>query len=201
MRAAQTVDIAIRREANREARRPIAIATNEALIGRIAAGDKLAMRLLFARHHVRVHRFVLRLVRNPAAADDVVSETFLEVLRQAGTFKARSAASTWFLSIARFKALSELRRRADEELDDETASAIEDPADDPEAAILKKDGSEILRHCLTRLTPDHREMIDLVYYHEKSIEEVAEIVGIPLNTVKTRVYYARQRLAHMLEAA
>jgi RNA polymerase sigma-70 factor (ECF subfamily) len=66
-------------------------------------------------------------------------------------------------------------------------------------AILKKDKSEILRRCLTTLSPAHREMIDLVYYHEKSIEEVAEIVGISQNTVKTRVYYARQQLSYLLK--
>jgi RNA polymerase sigma-70 factor (ECF subfamily) len=71
-----------------------------------------------------------------------------------------------------------------------------DLADDPEAAILKKDRSEILRSCSMTLSPADWEKIDLVYYHEKSIEEVAEIVGIPQNTVKARVYYARQRLSY-----
>ena len=91
------------------------------------------------------------------------------------------------LSIARFKALSALRRRPEEELDDETAEQIEDHADDPETALAKKDKSSALRECLARLSADHREIIDLVYYHEKSVEEVAEIVGIPEATVKTRM--------------
>jgi RNA polymerase sigma-70 factor (ECF subfamily) len=184
----------------RGTRRSGTITTNETLIERIAAGDRLAMQVLFARHYVRVNRFVLGLVRNQTLADDVVSETFLDVWRQAGTFKAHSSASTWFLSIARFKALSALRQRVDEELDDETASAIEDPADDPEAAVQKKDRGEILQRCLTNLSPHHREIIDLVYYHEKSIEEVAEVVGIPENTVKTRVFYARNQLSQLLKA-
>ncbi|MFZ0178075.1 MAG: sigma-70 family RNA polymerase sigma factor, partial [Pseudolabrys sp.] len=92
------------------------------LISRIAGGDRLAMQVLYARHHVRVYRFVLRLVRNEATAEDLISEVFLDVWRQAGKFEGRSAAaSTWMLSIARFKALSALRRRPEEELDDETA--------------------------------------------------------------------------------
>ncbi len=175
--------------------------SDEALIGRIASGDKVAMQVLFARHHVRVYRFVLRLVRDQTKAEDLISEVFLDVWRQAGKFEARSAVSTWLLAIARYKALSALRRRPDEELDDEAAAAIEDPGDDPETALTKKDKGEILRKCLTALSPEHREIIDLVYYHEKSVEEVAEIVGIPGNTVKTRMFYARKRLSELLKAA
>ena len=105
------------------------------------------------------------------------------------------------LAIARFKALSALRRRLDGELDEETASAIEDPTDDPEIALEKKDKSAMIRKCLVGLSAEHREIIDLVYYHEKSVGEVAEIVGIPENTVKTRMFYARKRLAELLKAA
>jgi RNA polymerase sigma-70 factor (ECF subfamily) len=172
-----------------------------ALIGRIAAGDKLAMQVLFARHHVRVYRFVLRLVRNETLAEDLISEVFLDVWRQAGKFEARSAVSTWLLAIARFKALSTLRKRSEEELDEDAAAAIEDPGDDPEVAVQKKDKSAVLRKALAVLSLDHREIIDLVYYHEKSVEEVAEIVGIPENTVKTRMFYARKQLSELLKAA
>ena len=136
--------------------------SDEVLIGRIANGDRLAMQVLFARHHVRVFRFVVRLVRNETTAEDLISEVFLDVWRQAGRFEGRSAVTTWLLSIARFKALSALRRRPDEELDEETAGAIEDPSDDPEVALEKKDKSAIIRKCLTGLSAEHREIIDLV---------------------------------------
>ena len=175
--------------------------SDEALISRIAAGDKFAMQVLYARHHVRVYRFVLRIVGNSSVAEDLISEVFLDVWRQAGKFEARSAASTWMLAIARFKALSAMRRKPEEELDEDMAGAIEDPADDPEVVAQKKDKSEILRKCLTALSPDHREIIDLVYYHEKSVEEVAGIVGIPEATVKTRMFYARKKLSELLKAA
>ena len=175
--------------------------SDEVLIGRIANGDRLAMQVLYARHHVRVFRFVVRLVRDEATAEDLISEVFLDVWRQAGRFEGRSAVSTWMLAIARFKALSALRRRPDQELDEETAGAIEDPSDDPAAVLEKKDQSALLRKCLTGLSAEHREIIDLVYYHEKSVEEVAQIVGIPENTVKTRMFYARKRLAELVKAA
>jgi RNA polymerase sigma-70 factor (ECF subfamily) len=159
------------------------------------------MQVLFARHHVRVYRFVLRLVHNEASAEDLISEVFLDVWRQADRFEGRSAVSTWLLAIARFKALSSMRRKPDEELDDETAGAIEDASDTPEVSLQKKDKSELLRNCLEQLSREHREVIDLVYYHEKSVEEVAEIVGIPEATVKTRMFYARKKLSELLKAA
>jgi RNA polymerase sigma-70 factor (ECF subfamily) len=148
---------------------------------------------------VRIYRFVLRFVRDRQLAEDLICEVFLDVWRRASTFEARSAASTWLLAIARFKALSALRRRGDAQLDDEMVAAIADTGDDPEITIRKK--GEILRHCLARLSPDHREIIDLVYYQGMAIGEIAEIVGIPDNTVKTRMFHARKRLSVLLNAA
>ena len=173
--------------------------SDEVLIGRIAGGDRLAMQVLFARHHVKVYRFALRLVRNESAAEDLISEVFFDVWRQAGKFEGRSAVSTWLLSIARFKALSALRKRGEAELDDETASAIEDQSDDPEVTLAKKDKGAALRQCLSGLSAEHREIIDLVYYHEKSVAEVASIVGIPEATVKSRMFYARKKLSELLK--
>src|SRR5579864_4898998 len=130
---------------------------DELLIGRIARGDRLAMQVLFARHHVRIYRYVLRLMRDEMAAEDVISEVFLDVWRQADRFEGRSAVSTWLLAIARFKALSTMRRKPEEELDEETAGAIEDTSDDPEVSVQKRDKSAALRKCLEALSPEHRE--------------------------------------------
>jgi RNA polymerase sigma-70 factor, ECF subfamily len=175
--------------------------TDEDLVRRIAGADRLAMQTLFSRHHVRVYRFALRFVRNAAIAEDIISEVFLDVWRQAGKFEGRSTVSTWLLAIARFKALSALRRNREQELDDALAETIEDPSDDPEVDLQKKDKGNVLRACLSNLSTEHREVIDLVYYHEKSVEEVAEIVGIPEGTVKTRMFHARKKLGELLKAA
>ena len=174
---------------------------DELLIGRIARGDRLAMQVLFARHHVRIYRFVLRLLRDEMAAEDVIGEVFLDVWRQASRFEGRSAVSTWLIAIARFKALSTLRKRREEGLDEETMEAIEEPSDNPAVAIEKLDKGDKLRQCLAALTREHREVIDLVYYHEKSVEEVAQIIGIPENTVKTRMFYARKKLGELCRMA
>jgi RNA polymerase sigma-70 factor, ECF subfamily len=78
------------------------------------------------------------------------------------------------------------------------ASTVADQADDPEVALQKKNREELLRAALTKLSPDHRAVIDLVYYHEKSVDEVAQIIDIPPATVKTRMFYARKKLAEIV---
>src|SRR5512133_1829659 len=175
--------------------------SDEALITAIAVGDQRAMHCLYARYSVRVYRFVLRLTKDSSLAEDLVSEVFIDVWRGAGGFKGKSQVSTWLLAIARNKALSAMRARLDEQLDDEMATAIADPADDAETTVNKRDRSAIVQHCLSQLSPLHREVIDLVYYHEKSLDEVARIVGAPENTVKTRMFYARRRMENLLKVA
>jgi RNA polymerase sigma-70 factor (ECF subfamily) len=175
--------------------------SDEMLIRRIAGGDQLAMRTLFCRHRVALYRWLLRLVHDENLADDLLSDVFLDVWRQAATFEARSSVSTWLLAIARYKALSARRRRTDAELDEATVSTVPDIADDPEVALQKKNQAEALRQSLPRLSPEHREVIDLAYYHSKSVKEIAEIVGINEATVKTRMFYARKRLAELVARA
>jgi RNA polymerase sigma-70 factor, ECF subfamily len=175
--------------------------SDEILIRRIAEGDQLAMRTLFGRHRVPVYRWLLRLVSDEALAEDLLSDVFLDVWRQAASFEARASVSTWLLAIARYKALSARRRRTDAQLDEKVASRVAEPADDPEVVLQKKTRTELLRHSLARLSPEHGEVIDLVYFHGKSVKEVAEIVGIAEATVKTRMFYARKKLAAFVAAA
>ncbi len=175
--------------------------SDEMLIRRIAEGDQLAMRTLFGRHRVPLYRWLLRLVGDEALAEDLLSDVFLDVWRQAAAFEARSSVSTWLLAIARYKALSARRRPKDAELDEEIASSVADPADDPERVLQKKNRAGVLRRSLTRLSPEHGEVIDLVYYHGKSVKEVAEIIGIAEATVKTRMFYARKKLAALVATA
>src|SRR5438445_11459892 len=131
-------------------RAPAQETSDEMLISLIADGDKRAMQVLYARHNVKVYRFILRLTSNQSLAEDLVSEGFLDVWRQADGFEAKSQVSTWLLAIARYKALSALRRRADAHLDDHMAASIADNADDPETAVHIKDRNSIVQKCLTR---------------------------------------------------
>jgi RNA polymerase sigma-70 factor (ECF subfamily) len=174
---------------------------DEALIGAIADGNKNAMHTLFTRHNVRVYRFILRMIDNAALAEDLVSDVFLEVWRQADRFERRSKVSTWLLAIARYKTISAMRRRQHEEVDEDVLARLEDPADTADVTLEKNERSTLLGKCLTRLSPAHREIIDLVYYHDKSIAEAGEIIGIPQATVKTRMFYARKQLGEFLQQA
>jgi len=178
---------------------PVGETTDEALVALIADGDKRAMQVLYARHNVRVYRFIVRLTGNQSLAEDLVSDVFLDVWRRAEGFEARSQVSTWLLAIARYKALSAMRRRTEEHLDDAMADTIEDTAESPEAQLSTKDRNALVQKCLTQLSPAHREVIDLAYYHEKSVDEVARIVGVPVATAKTRMFYARTKLADLLK--
>jgi RNA polymerase sigma-70 factor (ECF subfamily) len=178
-------------------RRPI---SDETLIRQIAAGHKLAMRALFARHQVKVYRFALRIVRDAALAEDVVSETFIDAWQHADRFEGRSSVSTWLLGIARHKALTAAKRRPTESLDCDAAQNVVDPAASPEAELGERDRGTVIRRCLRALSAEHAEIIDLVYYQGKSIKEIVEILGIPDNTVKSRMFYARKRLAALVAA-
>ena len=176
-------------------------ASDAALIAAVTAGDKRAMQLLYTRHGTKVFRFISRIVNNPSLAEDLVSEVFLDVWRSARSFKGKSQVSTWLLAISRHKAFSAFRRRSDEQLDDDAFALVEDPTDDPEALMDREHRSAIVQKCLAQLSPAHREVLDLVYYHEKSIDEIAEIVGIPASTVKTRAFYARSHMEKFLKVA
>src|SRR5258708_8289830 len=120
------------------------------------------MQVLFARHHARIYRFVLRLFGSEALAEDVTSEVFLDVWRQAQRFEARSAVTTWLLAIARYKALTELPRRPEPPSDAGSMDAS-DPADHPAATVAIKHRGRILRNCLTPLPPRQRRVLALVY--------------------------------------
>jgi RNA polymerase sigma-70 factor (ECF subfamily) len=171
------------------------------LVAKVARGDRAAVRLLFMRHHARVYRFVARQTGSDSMADDIANEVFLELWRQAPKFEGRSEVSTWLLGIARFKALSALRKRKEDWIDDDDAAAVADEADTPEVIAMKEDKAAALRRCVNALPEEHRTVVDLGYYHGKAISEIAEILTIPEATVKTRMFYARKKLGEALRVA
>lgn len=171
------------------------------LVERVAKGDRAAVRLLFMRHHARIYRFVARQTGSDMMADDIANEVFLELWKQAGAFEGRSEVSTWLLGIARFKALSVLRKKKETSIDDDQAAAIPDSADTPEVTAMKEDKAAALRRMVDALPEEHRTVIDLAYYHSRSVVEIGEILSIPVATVKTRMFYARRKLGEALQAA
>ncbi len=166
------------------------------VLKRIADGDKRGLETLYNRHSGRTFKFLFRLTANRSAAEDLTHDVFLEVWKSAKRFEGRSSVATWILSIARYKALDSIRKQRTLAEHDQPARA--EPS--PEITAMQLSSSDYMRECLTALSQEHREIIDLVYYHEKSVKEVSEILGIPEATVKTRMFYARKKLKEMLLA-
>lgn len=170
------------------------------LIERMAKGDRRALEQLFAHHHLRVYRFLVRMTGNEGMAEDVSNEVFLAAWQGAARYEGRSQPLTWLLSIAHNRAVSHMRRRraATTLLDD--AVDVADMADTPDVVAQKLDKSQAIRQCIDALSSEHRTVIDLVYYQERSVAETAEVLGIPEGTVKTRMFHARKKLSELLAA-
>ena len=175
------------------------LVADDQLIARVAEADSVALETLYMRHQSRIFGFIARIVRNEGVAEELTNEVFVDVWKHAGGYEGRSAATTWLLTIAHNRAVSALRKRREEPWDDEKAAALPDEADNSEVAVQKADKSRLLRRCIDALAPDHREIVDLVYYHELSIAEASAVLGIPEGTVKTRLFNARKRLSELLK--
>ena len=124
-----------------------------------------------------------------------------DVWQQAGRFEGRSAVTTWLLSIARFKALSARRRRTHAELDETIETNVADGADNPEITLQKTNRGELIRAALMKLPAEDRDLLDLVYFHENSVEDCALILNLPVATVKARMLSARKKLAELVQEA
>lgn len=168
---------------------------------RLAAGDQQALRLLFMQHKLQVYRFIQRIVRNEAVAEEQTNEVFLDVWRNAASFQEESSPKTWILAIARNKAFGTFRRRREEPLDGSESDELADLASDPEVHTLVGDKTAKIRQCIDRLPLQHRMIVDLVYYHDLSVSEASEVAGLPEGTAKTRLFHARKKLSAMLEKA
>ena len=166
------------------------------VLKQIAGGDKRGLETLYSRHSDRTFKFLMRLTANRSAAEDLTHDVFLEIWKSAKRFEGRSSVATWILSIARYKALD--ARRKQRTLTEHDLPARAEPS--PEMTAMQVSSSDTMRECLTALSEEHREIIDLVYYHEKSVKEASEILDIPEATVKTRMFYARKKLKEMLLA-
>jgi RNA polymerase sigma-70 factor (ECF subfamily) len=168
------------------------------LLERIAAKDVAAFRALYLVYHKRMSRFLLRFVRHHELVEEVINDTMYVVWCKAQEFRGDSQVSTWVLGIAYRKALKLVRKGA--------RSPLVYTAVDPDSAALQDDagaGQRELRESIDRalgaLPPLQRIVIELAYFMGHSCEEIAVITGSPVNTVKTRMFHARERLRGLLE--
>jgi RNA polymerase sigma-70 factor (ECF subfamily) len=174
---------------------------DDQLIMQVASADTVALEALFTRHQTRIFRFIARIVRDEAAAEELTNEVFVDVWRHASGYGGRPSVTIWLLSIAHNRAVSALRKRREEPSADKRAAILRDDADDPEVVVQKADKDRLLRQCIDALPTEYREIVDLVYYHELSVSEAGAVVGIPEGTVKTRMFNARKRLSELLKEA
>lgn len=177
--------------------------SDEVLLTQIAAGDQQAFSQLYLRYQSKLVRYCARVLKDDVAqAADIVDEAMFDIWRSAGNFAGRSKPSTWIYSIARNKLISWLRKTSEVTLEDESIlDALIDPAATPAEELAMDDMQQQLLRLMDQLTDEHREVLKLTYFEDKSVKEVAELLGISENTVKTRMFYARKRLAQLLDKA
>ena len=175
---------------------------DQALVDRIATGDRQAFEQLFNQYGERVFRYTHRLISDVTKAEEVTNDVMLEVWKTAARFEGRSKVSTWILGITRHLALNAVRRKRLDTVDVDDAPAIAD--DDLTPASVDHD-RDVLKQALTsalgKLSTDHRDVVELTFFHGLSYQEIAEVVGCPENTVKTRMFHARKQLKNLLGAA
>jgi RNA polymerase sigma-70 factor (ECF subfamily) len=171
------------------------------LLDRIAREDQGAFRELYKAFSRKVFAYVLNRVNDHGRAEEILVDTMYEVWRHPQRFRGDAQFGTWLIGIARNKALMVYRaRRPDETHDDLDDIAETQAADTPDgfAKLAGKQRSEGVQHCMSKLSDEHRECMHLVFYEGLSLAEVSEVQRCPENTVKTRLFHARQKIKNCL---
>jgi RNA polymerase sigma-70 factor (ECF subfamily) len=174
---------------------PRAPADEARLMSRVAEGDLRAFESLFRRYRPRLARYLGAHVRRPELVDEIVNDTMLVVWRRARAFDMGARVSTWIIGIAArtgLKASARTRRHDAEEHEEAAAD------DTPEHAALRSERQRRLRAAIASLSADHRAVLELAYFEGASCREAAGILGVPVDTVKTRMFHARRRLKALL---
>jgi len=171
------------------------------LLAAVAMGDQSAFDRTYRLYEKRVYQYVFSLIHDQTLAEDIVGETMIAVWRGAGTFSRSSRVSTWILGIARHKSLDALRRlgRRQREVDLDAVADLPSHTDTPFEGLHRKEVTSVTQRALGTLSREHQEILRLVFYEELPYGDIAALLGIPANTVKTRVFYAKQQLKRQLE--
>ena len=167
------------------------------LIEHIADGDLRAFERLYRSYHPRLTRFLSNFSRRPQLVEEVLNDTLLVVWSRPETYNGSCQPSTWIFAIAYRKALKALRRH-DEPIDDPKADTRASLEAGPEQLLGQRQVQERLMRAVQGLSPDHRAVVDLTYFHGVGYREIAQIMGCPVDTVKSRMFHARRRLKSVL---
>ena len=175
--------------------------SEEALLADVAAGHSTAFDRLYGLYAQRIFQYIRTFVSDTTLAEEVVGDTMMAVWRGAGTFSRTSRVSTWIFGIARHKALDAIRRIGKHQRDIELDQVAEMPhtGASPIDEVQRSQTAALTQQALRGLSRDHQEILRLVFYEELPYDEIAALLAIPENTVKTRVYYAKQQLKQQFD--
>lgn len=167
------------------------------LLARIERHDEQAFEAFYRDFHPRLTRFLTNIIRRPQIVEEVLDDTMIVVWTRPDSFRGESRLSTWLFAIAYRKAMRALRRQ-DIPMQDPDWSQEEslDPAPDDQSWSGQRE--RLLREAIAQLSADHRAVVDLTNFHELGYREIAQIVGCPVDTVKTRMFHARKRLRSLM---
>jgi len=167
-----------------------------ALLAASAGGDEAAFAALYDRHSARLFRYLLRLVGQREAAEDLLQEVFVAAWDGAARFRGQASVVTWLFRIAHHRAVDWLRAQRPEPAEaDEMLAATDCPPEEAFAAL----GAERLRAALAHLSPDHRAVLELAFFEGLSCREIALVLDCPVGTVKSRIFHAKSNLRGALE--
>jgi RNA polymerase sigma-70 factor (ECF subfamily) len=172
-------------------------ASERQLLERIGCGDRGAMQKLYFAYHRRLHRFLARTLP-PDQVDEVINDTMFVVWRHAKDFRGESRLSTWLLGIAYRLALKRLKRNSGHSGTAFDVLETIEPALADDSGAAQREQREWIDRALTTLPPVQRLTIELAYFAGHTCDEIAAITDCPVNTVKTRLFHARERLRALL---
>jgi len=173
---------------------------DRALLRRISRGDERALEDLYARHGGALFGYLLLLSSDRGLAEEVLQDTLVAAWRGAGRFRGGSSVKTWLFGIGRRRMRDAQRKRGLPSFDGEgLLEALPAREPGPEEALSRSESGAELEQCIERLSEPNREALALVFFHELSYAEAAEVLGVPIGTVKSRLSNAKRALRGLLE--
>jgi len=179
-----------------------AAGSDETLLARYREGDGAAFEILYARHRQGLYRFLLGLSGKPELADEVFQDTWLSLIRSTSQPQGRATFRTWLFQIARNRLIDHWRKHGVHQplhdSYDEQAHAVGDDSSDPEQLLNLSRDSQRLENALQTLPADQREVFLLRAHGDLDLAQIASLTETPLETVKSRLRYAQQKLRRLL---
>jgi RNA polymerase sigma-70 factor (ECF subfamily) len=167
------------------------------LMAEICSRNISAFEELYRTYHPGLTRFLINLVHRPQIVEEVLDDTMMAIWNKPESFRGESRLSTWIFAIAYRKAMKAIRRH-DDPVEDRDMESRPDESAGPDEQWRRQQVQAALLDAMGQLSNDHRTVVDLTYFHEMGYREIAEIMGCPVNTVKTRMFHARRQLQQIL---